>query len=85
MFAFLAAHNINISQKSVKRNVSSEMLVRFPDEIEIISEEERKRQAEETFRIHKEKFWMLLKHNEKGEVKKFDQEDYDRIMRELEN
>lgn len=85
MFAFLAAHNINISQKSVKRNVSPEMLVRFSDETEVISEEERKKQTEETARLHKKKFWMLFELNEKGEIKKFDQGDWDRIMDKLEN
>ena len=85
MFAFLAASNMNISQKVTKRNVTPEMLVRFSDEIDIISEEERKRQTEETFKLHKEKFWMLLKLNEKGEIKKFDQGDWDRIMDKLEN
>ena len=76
---------MNISGKITKRNVTSEMLVRFSDEIDIISEEERKQQAEETFKFHKEKFWMLLKLTEKGEIKKFDQGDWDRIMDKLEN
>lgn len=76
---------MNISGKITKRDVSPEMLVRFKDEIVEILPEVREQQAEEAFRFHKEKFWMLLKLNEKGEIKKFDQGDWDRIMTELEN
>lgn len=85
MFAFLAAHTINFSYGRPKRHVTPEMLVRFPDEETIIPEEDREQQAQETFKLHKERFWMLLKHDEKGKIKKFDQKDWDRIMDKLEN
>ena len=85
MFSFLAAHNINFSARAPRRRISSKNLIQFPDEIKIIPPEERKQQAEETFKLHKEKFWMLLKLTEKGEIKKFDQGDWDRIMDKLEN
>jgi hypothetical protein len=65
-FAFLAAEVVNISGKSVRRPVRAKDLVRFdeddkakrgstPEEIEA-----RKRQAMETARMHKSKFWTKL-------------------------
>jgi hypothetical protein len=65
-FAFLAAETVNISGKSVRRPVKAKDLVRFEDdnkakqgptpaELEI-----RKRQAMETAKLHKSKFWAKL-------------------------
>lgn len=68
-FAFLAAEVVNISGKSLPRgkHVKPKDLIRFDDddkakpmptkaELEI-----RKRQAMETAKLHKSKFWTLLK------------------------
>jgi hypothetical protein len=66
-FAFLAAETVNISGKSVRRPVRAKDLVRFDDddkekggltpaELEI-----RKRQAMETAKLHKSKFWTKIK------------------------
>ena len=64
----------------MKRPVSAKELVKFLDEVEKIPPQVRKLQAEESFKQHKAKFWTLLKTDEKGEVKKFGQDDWDRIM-----
>ena len=69
----------------MKRPVSAKELVRFIDEIERVDPEERKRRAEETFKLHKQKFWTLIRTDESGEAKKFDQADWDKIMNKLEN
>ena len=63
-FAFLAAAIINISGKSIKRDVKAEDLVKFADEqaeqIEV-DWEKRKKEAIETLRLHKAKFWTKFK------------------------
>lgn len=61
--AFLAAEIINISGKTVKGHVKPDQLVKFEDEkppapVDI---EKRKREAAETLKRHKAKFWTKFK------------------------
>jgi len=70
------AHIINISQKSVKHPVRPDHLITFVDEIEILSPEEQEKRTQEILQFHKTKFWSLLKTDEDGKVKIFDEEDY---------
>ena len=65
-FAFLAAETVNISGKSVRRPVRAKDLVRFDDDdkekkgLTPADIEQRKRQAMETAKLHKAKFWTKL-------------------------
>lgn len=77
--AFLASWIINTAGKTYKRDISANELVSFKDEVKKeevkpLSPEERRRQADETFMMHKRKSWMLLKLNDEGKVKAFDEE-----------
>lgn len=63
-FAFLAAHVINISGKTARRTVKPEHLIRLGDDAKRMSDddrEQRKREAIETLRQHKAKFWTKFK------------------------
>jgi len=66
-FAFLAAETMNISGKSVRRPVRAKDLIRFEDDDKVkpgptpADIEHRKRQAMETAKLHKSKFWEKLK------------------------
>ena len=66
-FAFLAAEVVNISGKSVRRPIKAKDLVRFEGEEKpgaaMTKEqiEQRKREAMETAKLHKSKFWEKLK------------------------
>jgi hypothetical protein len=66
-FAFLAAEIVNISGKSVRRPVRAKDLVRFDDDdkekkgLTPQELETRKRQAMETAKYHKSKFWTKIK------------------------
>ncbi len=63
--AWLAAQIINISGRSVKRNVKAKDLISFPDEpraeVTPVNIEERRKQALEIVKLHKRKFWTLIK------------------------
>lgn len=63
--AWLAAQIINISGRSVKRNVKAKDLISFPDEpraeVTPMDIEGLKRQALEIAKFHKSKFWTLIK------------------------
>lgn len=65
-FAFLAAEVVNISGKSLRRGkvVKADDFLRFDDKAKkgLTSEEleARKRQAMETARLHKSKFWTKI-------------------------
>jgi hypothetical protein len=65
-FAFLAAEVVNISGKSVRRPVKAKDYVRFDDDKANLppspaEREARRLQAMETARLHKAKFWTLLR------------------------
>jgi len=77
--AFLASWIINTAGKVYKRDISAEELVKFKDEVQKeevkpIDLEERRRQADESFMLHKQKAWCLLGMGEDGKVKVFDEE-----------
>ena len=77
--AFIASWIINTAGKTYKRDISADELIGFKDEIkkeeiEPISPEERRRKADEAFMLHKQKCWTLLKLDEEGKVKIFDEE-----------
>lgn len=62
--AFLAAQTINVAGKVSKRTVKPEDLVRFDDGRAKMTPDERdqrRREAEETLRLHKSKFWTKFK------------------------
>ena len=77
--AFLASWIINTAGKSYERDISADELVKFKDEVgneevKPLDPEERRRQADESFMRHKQKAWMLLKVDEDGKIKVFDEE-----------
>jgi len=77
--AFIASWIINTAGKTYRRDISANELLGFKDEVrnknvKPPSPEERKRQADESFMIHKNKFWMSLGLDEEGKVKIFDEE-----------
>lgn len=77
--AFLASWIINTAGKSYARDISAEELVKFKDEVgkeevKPLEPEERRRQADESFMRHKQKAWTLLKVDEDGKIKVFDEE-----------
>lgn len=63
--AWLVAYIINTAGKSFKRTVKPEDLIQFPDEVKVKDEkydmEKRRKEAEETFRFHKQKAWTKIK------------------------
>jgi len=59
-FRWLAMHMINISQKMVKRPITEKQLLQFKDEIKKYDPEKRRKEAMETLRLHKQKFWTKL-------------------------
>lgn len=70
---------INTAGKTYRRDITADDLLNFKDEVkrnEIVplTSEERKKQADETFMLHKKKFWMALELDDEGEVKIFDDE-----------
>ena len=77
--AFIASWIINTAGKTYKRDISANELLGFTDEvkkneIKPLSMEERRRQADEAFMLHKKKFWMLFELDSEGKVKVFDEE-----------
>jgi len=77
--AFLASWIINTAGKSYKRDISANELLGFKDEVrnknvKPLSPEERKKQADESFMIHKKKAWTKLELDKDGKVKVFDEE-----------
>lgn len=77
--AFIASWIINTAGKTYKRDISADKLINFKDEVnenEIrpLSMDERRKQADEAFMLHKKKFWMLFKLDTEGKVKVFDEE-----------
>jgi len=61
-------------------------LIRFPDEVSPpVDPEEQARLAEEHRQFHKQKFWMKLKTDEKGDIKIFNEGDYERLMKKSNN
>ena len=66
-FAFLAAETVNISGKSVRRPMKAKDYFKFDDEdkgkkgLTPTEIEVRRRQMAETAKLHKSKFWKLLK------------------------
>lgn len=59
--SWLASEIINISGKSVKFRIKPEQLISFADESEEIDIDKRKREAMESLRFFKAKFWMKIK------------------------
>lgn len=77
--AFIVSWIINTAGKTYKRDISADDLLNFKDEvkkneIQPLSEDERRKQADETFMLHKKKFWKLFKLDGEGKVKVFDEE-----------
>ena len=66
-FAFLAAETVNISGKIVRRPMKAKDYFKFDDEDKVkkgltpTEIEVRKRQMAETAKLHKSKFWKLIK------------------------
>jgi hypothetical protein len=63
--AWLAAEFINISGKMMRNNVDPKDLIKFKDEEELEDKgpgylDRRRKEAEESFRYHKSKFWGKL-------------------------
>ena len=84
--AFLASWIINTAGKTYKRDISANELLGFKDEVrkknvKPLSPEERKKQADETFMIHKKKSWMLLGLDDDGKVKVFDKEKLEELRK----
>jgi len=77
--AFVASWIINTAGKTYKGDISGNELLNFKDEVrnrEVtpLSLEEREKQADETFMLHKRKFWTSLSLDENGKVKVFGEE-----------
>ena len=78
---------MNIEGKYLKHEITDpKRLIRFADEVSPpVDPEEQERLKDEHLRFHKEKFWWKLKLDEDGNVKVFDQEDFDRLMKRNNN
>jgi len=77
--AFITSWIINTAGKTYQRDINANELINFKDEvkkkgIKPISQEERKKQADESFMLHKKKFWTRLKTDKDGKVKVFGEE-----------
>lgn len=86
--AFIASWIINTAGKTFRGDVSAERLVQFKDEVQSenvkpIDPEERRRQADESFMMHKARAWMLLRSDEDGRVKVFDEEHLSKLKERL--
>jgi hypothetical protein len=86
--AFVASWIINSAGKTFRGDVSAEKLVQFKDEVQSenvkpIDPEERRRQADESFMMHKARAWMLLRSDEAGKVKVFDEEHLNKLKERL--
>lgn len=84
--AFIASWIINTAGKSYEKDVSADELIGFKDEIKKekikpIDPEERKKQADESFMLHKKAFWTLLSLDKDGKVKVFDKEKLEEIRK----
>lgn len=68
--AWLATEIINISGKSVKHPIRPSQLIKFKDEERRsrISIKKRRKQAMETLRLHKSKFWTKIKGRSLDEI-----------------
>jgi len=85
-FRWLATHIINISMKAVKYDIRPEQLLRFNDEIPPpVPPEEREKMTKEHLKFMKSKFWTLFETDKDGNVRIFDEEDYERIMKKKES
>lgn len=84
--AFIASWIINTAGKTYRRDITANELLGFKDEVKNknvkpLTPEERKKQADESFMIHKKKAWTKLELDKDGKVKVFDREKLEELRK----